>query len=151
VTPLVLLILLAGGAKAPPVPKPEKLEVKLIVSTVSLTPRYVDVRIRAYDPQHELSCPSWRVVCNDYLERKSRGLSDCEDPFPAPEDRPLVYRMPERAPVRCGPYFPGEHQIQAWLTDGTHGPGQARPAVAAAPHTVSVAGEPPPTARVTSR
>jgi hypothetical protein len=149
VTALALLILLAGGPKALPAPK---LTVTLTVSPIGLgmAPWYIEVRIRAYDPNKELSCPSWRIVCNDFLEHRSRGLSDCEDPFPAPEDRPLVYRLPERAPVRCGPYLAGEHRIQGWITDGTHGPGQARPAIAAV-YGVSVAGPPPPPARVASR
>lgn len=131
----LLLVLLLGGAKAPKAPKPApkpKLEAGLLITPRGFqsAPAYFEVRIRAYDPRHELSCPAYHIDCNDGRGHVSSGLSDCEDPLAMPEDRPLVYWLPERVPVKCGPYYaPGEYAVRGILTDSTHGPGQASAAI----------------------
>jgi hypothetical protein len=140
----------ALAAKKPKKANAPKLQVFLLVSPLGFVQRgqQVQVRIRAYDPLHELSCPAWSIDCNDGHGHISSGLSDCEDPFPPAEDRPLVYRLPERGPVMCGPYgMPGDYAVRGILTDGTHGRGQATSEIVTV-GIVQVTGPPAPPAQV---
>lgn len=143
----------AAAAKKPKRKPGPQLQVFLLVTPIGFVRRgdKIQVRIRAYDPNHELSCPSWAVDCNDGMGHASSGLSDCEDGLPMPEDRPLVYRLPERGPVMCGPYWmPGDYPVSATISDGTHGAGQALSAIVVV-GVIQVTGPPLPPQQVASR
>lgn len=120
----------AKKPKARPRPQPQ-LEVGLVLP-IGFVQRgsTFGVRIRAFDPRHELNCPAWKLFCNDSEGHASAGASDCPDDFAMPEDRPLVYQLPEAAPVMCGPYWtPGEIALRVEITDSTHGPHQMSPTI----------------------